>query len=69
MGFVVLCIFESVGAGASNLNVILYLYLGVLVSGGALFEAASPSPSARSFMPRSLPEPAIVPDRRPALFL
>ena len=46
MGFVVVCLVESVGAGASNLNVILYLYLGVLVSGGALFEVASPSPAS-----------------------
>ena len=67
MGFVVLCIFESVGAGASNLNVILYLYLGVLVSGGALFEAVSPPLSAGSFMPSAHPEPAIVSDHRIAL--
>jgi O-antigen ligase len=67
MGFVVLCIFESVGAGASNLNVILYLYLGVLVSGGALFEAVSPPLSAGSFMPNARPEPAIVSDHRIAL--
>jgi O-antigen ligase len=31
MGFVVLCLFESIGAGASNLNLILYLFLGVVV--------------------------------------
>jgi len=67
MGFVVLCTFESVGAGASNLNVILYLYFGVLVSGGALFEAISPPLSAGSFMPSSHPEPAIVSDHHIAL--
>ncbi len=37
MGFVLLCIVESVGAGASNLSLILFLYLGTLVSGHALF--------------------------------
>jgi O-antigen ligase len=30
-GFIVLSLFESIGAGASNLNLILYLFLGVLV--------------------------------------
>jgi O-antigen ligase len=32
MGFVVLCTFESIGAGASNLNLILYLFLGVVIN-------------------------------------
>jgi O-antigen ligase len=58
LGFVVLCVFESVGAGASNLNVILYLYLGVLVSGGSLFEVASPPLSDRSLSSSSRPEAA-----------
>jgi O-antigen ligase len=31
MGFVVLCLFESIGAGASNMNLILYLFLGTLI--------------------------------------
>jgi O-antigen ligase len=59
MGFVVVCLVESVGAGASNLNVILYLYLGVLVSGGALFEVASPSPASARSTSSSRPEHAI----------
>jgi O-antigen ligase len=67
MGFVVLCTFESVGAGASNLNVILYLYLGVLVSGGALFEATSSPRSAGGLTPRARLEPAIVSDHQIAL--
>jgi len=32
LGFLVLCMFESIGAGASNANIVLYLFLGVLVS-------------------------------------
>lgn len=32
MGFLILCLFESIGAGASNLNLILYLFLEVLIS-------------------------------------
>jgi O-antigen ligase len=39
LGFLVLCMFESVGAGASNINVILYLFLGVLVSKKMLLES------------------------------
>lgn len=31
-GFIFMCFFESIGAAASSLNVILYLFLGVLVS-------------------------------------
>jgi O-antigen ligase len=62
MGFVVLCTFESVGAGASNLNVILYLYLGVLVSGGALFEVTSSPRPAGGLMARARLVPAIVSD-------
>jgi O-antigen ligase len=41
-GFVFMSLFESAGAGASNLNLILYLFLGVLVSGNHL--AGSPGP-------------------------
>jgi hypothetical protein len=36
LGFATLCLFESIGAGASNVNLILYLFLGVLISGDAL---------------------------------
>lgn len=32
MGFVVICMFESAGAGASNVNIILFFLLGVIVS-------------------------------------
>jgi O-antigen ligase len=38
MGFLVLCIFESIGAGASNINLMLYIFLGVLVSKQELFK-------------------------------
>ena len=36
MGFTVISIFESIGAGASNLSLILYLFLGVMVSNNQL---------------------------------
>ena len=62
LGFVVLCAVESVGAAASNLSVILYLYLGILVSSDALFEMASVPLSASGLIPSSQPEPAIVSD-------
>ena len=68
MGFVVLCVFESVGAGASNLNVILYLYLGILLSSDALFEVSAPPISDASLIPDSHPEPAIASDQCGALF-
>jgi O-antigen ligase len=32
LGFIVVCLFESTGAGASNLNLILYLLLGVFLT-------------------------------------
>ena len=41
LGFLVLCVFESIGAGASNLNVVLYWFLAVLVSHDALFRDTS----------------------------
>jgi O-antigen ligase len=41
LGFVVLCVFESIGAGASNLNLVLYILLGFLVSGDVLSTRAS----------------------------
>jgi O-antigen ligase len=41
LGFAVLCVVESVGAGASNVSVILYLFLGVLVSSNALSQVTS----------------------------
>ena len=62
LGFVILCAFESVGAGASNLHVILYLYLGILVSSGSLFEMASPPLSASTFIPSAHLEPPDVSD-------
>ncbi len=40
LGFSVICIFESLGAGASNLNLILYLFIGVLISSNIPFKAA-----------------------------
>jgi O-antigen ligase len=39
MGFLVLCIFESIGAGASNVNLMLYIFLGVMVSNLELFKS------------------------------
>lgn len=50
-GFLVLCVFESLGAGVSNLNMILYLYVGVLVSGSALRPADYPTLSGENLMP------------------
>lgn len=58
MGFVFLSLFESVGAGASNLSLILYLYLGVLVSGRALFDAEAPGVSFAGYTPGASFEPA-----------
>jgi hypothetical protein len=43
MGFIFMSIFESIGAGASNLNMILYLFLGVLVSNPVLDRACMDS--------------------------
>ncbi|MFN2195368.1 MAG: O-antigen ligase family protein [Anaerolineales bacterium] len=40
LGFVVVCLFESTGAGASNLNLILYLLLGVFLTNQQLAEPA-----------------------------
>lgn len=39
IGFAVMCMFESPAAGASNLNLTLYLFLGVLVSNGYTAQA------------------------------
>jgi O-antigen ligase len=41
LGFVALCMVESAGAGASNINVILYIFLGVLVSSDWLLDSAA----------------------------
>lgn len=40
LGFGVVCLFESTGAGASNLNLILYLLLGVFLTNQQLVEPA-----------------------------
>jgi O-antigen ligase len=48
MGFIVMCIFESVGAGASNINLILYLFLMVLVSNNHLPEYTGQSNRGRA---------------------
>jgi O-antigen ligase len=42
MGFVVLCTVESVGATASTLGLILYLFLGVMISNDDLFKPDLP---------------------------
>lgn len=39
MGFLVLCTFESIGAGASNVNLMLYIFLGVMISNLNLFKS------------------------------
>jgi O-antigen ligase len=57
LGFAFLCAFESPGAGASNLNLILYVFLGVLVSGDALLKVSLVS--ARSCRPKTNPEAAV----------
>ena len=62
LGFVVLCIFESIGAGASNLNLILYLFLGVLVSSDVLFTVTSSPVSAATSTLKSNPEVAMASD-------
>ena len=36
LGFIVVCSFESSGAGASNINLILYLFFGAVVSNNHL---------------------------------
>jgi O-antigen ligase len=51
LGFGVLCLFESLGAGASNLNIILYLYMAVLVSGSALRRVAPSELLGEKLMP------------------
>jgi O-antigen ligase len=43
LGFGVSCLFESLGAGASNMNLLLYLFLGTLLTNNALLET-SPLP-------------------------
>lgn len=40
IGFIFMCFFESMGAGASNVNVLLYLFLGVMISNDNLVEFA-----------------------------
>jgi len=42
IGFIFMCLFESTGSGASNINVLLFLFLGVMVSSHNLIESASP---------------------------
>jgi O-antigen ligase len=46
LGFLALCIFESVGAGASNVNIVLYIFLGVFLSSRSLFEEFVPPEEA-----------------------
>lgn len=68
LGFAVLCVFESLGAGISNLNMILYLYVGVLVSGGALRQAARPALSGGNLAPSPSSDPVRVFGRPSAAF-
>ena len=50
LGFVALSFVESPGAGSSNLNIILYIFIGVFVSNPDLFQkSVHPSSSMVSF--------------------
>jgi O-antigen ligase len=40
IGFIFMCLFESAGSGASNINVLLFLFLGVMVSSNNLVKTA-----------------------------
>jgi len=42
IGFIFMCFFESAGAGASNINVLLFLFVGVMLSSHNLAESAVP---------------------------
>jgi hypothetical protein len=53
MGFLVLCLFESIGAGASNLNLILYLFLEVLVSNYAMSKEKISQSKTQPFLLKS----------------
>jgi len=68
LGFIVLCVFESLGAGISNLNMILYLYVGVLVSGGALRQAACPALPSGNLASSPSPDPFRVLGRPSTVF-
>jgi O-antigen ligase len=59
LGFLEVCLVESTGAGASNVNVILYLFLGVLVSSNILFQADTSSVPVESRAMNSSPEPLL----------
>jgi O-antigen ligase len=59
IGFLGVCLVESAGAGASNVNLILYLFLGVLVSSNALFQVIASSVSVESRAMNSRPEPLL----------
>jgi O-antigen ligase len=45
VGFVEMSIFESIGAGASNVNLIIYIFLGILISNRELFRSIDEQPS------------------------
>lgn len=49
-GFLLLNLFESTGAGASNLNLVLYLFLGVLVSNNRVFMERSLSANSQALV-------------------
>jgi O-antigen ligase len=51
LGFVVLCMFESVGATASTLGLILYIFLGVMISNDDLFKSNSPEYASQKTIP------------------
>jgi|MudIll2142460700_1097286.scaffolds.fasta_scaffold04058_3 hypothetical protein len=54
MGFVAMCMVESPAAGASNLNLMLYIFLGVVVSSNQLVNLAEP-PKSRPPLPHYRP--------------
>ncbi len=57
IGFTLICLFESTGAGASNLNLVLYLFLAALVSNKHLVNHTQLTNSRTQMLqPRSLYE-------------
>jgi hypothetical protein len=39
IGFIAICLVENKGAGASNINMILYLFLGAMVSNKSIYSS------------------------------
>jgi len=58
LGFFALCTVESVGAGASNINIVLYIFLGVLISQKNLLGSLGAMTETPAVGPDRLPEPS-----------